>query len=71
MNELKETLRAIRTNFERGFYPKFVRKERVLPRGTCRECRGNGEFINDSADYRGEHKQEVEKCGKCGGTGRL
>lgn len=37
----------------------------------CQECNGNGEFINDSYDHRGEHIQSVDKCHKCNGTGTV
>jgi len=37
----------------------------------CGECKGNGEFIDDSYDHRGEHVQSVDKCHKCNGTGTV
>jgi hypothetical protein len=37
----------------------------------CDECGGRGEHIHDSYDHRGEHVQDVDKCERCNGTGKV
>lgn len=76
---LKQTLRNIRHSLTEVKYHRPLTDEESdelgrtldLARGICDECRGNGEFLHDTYDHRGEHVQSVDKCHKCNGTGRV
>lgn len=37
--------------------------------GKCEWCRGEGTFIDDTYDHRGEHVQTTVPCAECMGTG--